>query len=105
VCFRSVPLNPTPDGGVIYGQAALRHQLLQIRQTQGNLRYQRTQVAIMIGSNCRFRNNAGRRGLMPPTYQMWRCNTSLDELYTKSSVELKKLAKEINQRKGLARKC
>jgi hypothetical protein len=70
VYFRSVPLNPTPDGGVIYSQAALRHQLLQISQTQGKPQYQRTQVTIMIGSNCRFRNNVGRPELMPPTYQM-----------------------------------
>src|SRR5215467_939668 len=35
VYFRSVSLNPTPDGGVIHRQTALRHQLLNIPQTQG----------------------------------------------------------------------
>jgi hypothetical protein len=35
VYFQSVSLNPTPDGGVIHRQTALRHQLLNISQTQG----------------------------------------------------------------------
>jgi hypothetical protein len=33
--FWSVPLNPTPNGGVIHGQAPLSHQFLQIPETQG----------------------------------------------------------------------
>jgi len=35
VDFRSVALNPTPNGGMVQRQAALRHQFLQIPQAQG----------------------------------------------------------------------
>src|SRR5262249_38399351 len=35
VYFRPVSLNPTPDGSVIHCQTALRHQLLNIPQTEG----------------------------------------------------------------------
>jgi hypothetical protein len=33
--FWSVPLSPTPNGGVIHGQAPLGHQFLEIPETQG----------------------------------------------------------------------
>ena len=35
--FRCIPLHPTPDGGLVHRQAAFRHQLFQISQTEGKL--------------------------------------------------------------------
>src|SRR5689334_12727459 len=40
------------------------------RKLSENRKYQRTQVTITAGSNCRFRNNAGRLDLIPSPYQI-----------------------------------
>jgi hypothetical protein len=49
----------------------------RFRRLRENLQYHRTQVTIMTGSNLRLRNDGGRLDLIPSTYQMRRCNTSV----------------------------
>jgi len=67
---------PSPDGCVIHGEPPFCHQLLGISQNEGKLRYQRTQVTMIVGSNWRFRNSGGRQDFMASAYQIRSCSTS-----------------------------